>query len=309
MDEIKLSTYRNALKFEGRSARNFADWLRTDRETNPIQIDGEIAYKAEFVRGCLRKRLARIEKSYPDSFRYVSEFVAGADLRTLLTKDIIETAIDAEKQKQHDTIEPKPEIVNIDTQQTERETEPETEQDVRTNPVIDRSVSPERMETETIRNRPEHETVPELHPISDTPTGSKFRQTLTNPETMLWGTVAVIFVFLPFTVLNLYQYINIETNSIWGDWGVFLLCCGIAFVWDFSILLFAVNGKHRISQIGAGVLFVFMASKFDFFKRIFDLFGANGDWWQLMFVLSAIVFYSPVLIHQYTKLSVKDEPK
>jgi len=300
--EIKLSTYRTALKFEGRSARNFADWLRTDRETNPIQIDGEIAYKPEFVRGCLRKRLARIEKSYPDSFRYVSEFVGGADLDSL-------NIIDAEKQKEHDTIEPKPEIVNIDTQQPEPETEPTPEQDVRTNPVIDRSVSPERMETETIRNRAEHETVPEPDRISDTPTGSKFRQTLTNPETMLWGTVAVIFVFLPFTVLNLYQYINIETNSIWGDWGVFLLCCGIAFVWDFSILLFAVNGKHRISQIGAGVLFVFMASKFDFFKRIFDLFGANGDWWQLMFVLSAIVFYSPVLIHQYTKLSVKDEPK
>jgi hypothetical protein len=306
------------LKFEGRSARNFADWLRTDRETNPIQIDGEIAYKAEFVRGCLRKRLARIEKSYPDSFRYVSEFVAGADLGSLLVKDIIETAIDAEKQKEHDkqdTIETgDADIETTDigspvTQQTERETEPETEQDVRTNPVIDRSVSPERMETQTIRNRPEHETVPELHSISNTPTGSKFRQTLTNPETMLWGTVAVIFVFLPFTVLNLYQYINIETNSIWGDWGVFLLCCGIAFVWDFSILLFAVNGKHRISQIGAGVLFVFMASKFDFFKRIFDLFGANGDWWQLMFVLSAIVLYSPVLIHQYTKLSVKDESK
>jgi hypothetical protein len=126
---------------------------------------------------------------------------------------------------------------------------------------------------------------------------------------MLWGTVAVIFVFLPFTVLNLYQYINIETNSSAGDWGVFLLCCGIAFVWDISILLFAVNGKHQMSKIGAGVLFVFMAAKFDFFKRIVDLFGADGEWWQLMFVLSAIVFYSPILIHQYTKLSVKHEPK
>jgi hypothetical protein len=70
-----------------------------------------------------------------------------------------------------------------------------------------------------------------------------------------------------------------------------------------------VNGKHQMSKIGAGVLFVFMAAKFDFFKRIVDLFGADGEWWQLMFVLSAIVFYSPILIHQYTKLSVKHEPK
>ena len=71
-------------------------------------------------------------------------------------------------------------------------------------------------------------------------------------------------------------YSPIETETVFGSWMIWFLCFGIAFVWDFSILLFAVNGKHRISQIGAGVLFVFMASKFDFFKRIFDLFSARS---------------------------------
>lgn len=321
--QIPLSKYKTALNFEGRSGRNFADWLRTDRESNPIQVEGEIAYDPEFVRRSLRKRLNRIEKKYPESFQYVSEFVNGADLQKLSAKNIIKTVIT----QQHETTETEREVVNetgTTTEQAEPTPEHEIEPDVESDFGTDRIVQPEGMETETIGDRPEHETVSESNPVSDAPnagelvvdpdetnaythTESKFRRILTNPETMLFGTVAVIFVFLPFTVLNLYQYINIETNSIWGDWGVFLLCCGIAFVWDISILLFAVNGKHRISQIGAGVLFVFMASKFDFFKRIFDLFGADGDWWQLMFVLSAIVFYSPVLIHQYTKLSVKDE--
>lgn len=318
--QIPLSKYKIALNFEGRSGRNFADWLRTDRESNPIQIEGEIAYDPEFVRRSLRKRLNRIEKKYPESFTYVSEFVGGVDLKSLLTKNIIETTVDVEKQKQHETTEHEIEDeTGTTTEQTESKTEHEIEPDVGSDSAINGIGQPEDLETKTMRDRAEHETVSESTRISDAPNAgelladpeSKFRRILTNPETMLWGTVAVIFVFLPFTVLNLYQYINIETNSIWGEWGVFLLCCGIAFVWDISILLFAVNGKHRISQIGAGVLFVFMASKFDFFKRIFDLFGADGDWWQLMFVLSAIVFYSPILIHQYTKLSVKDgnEPK
>lgn len=301
-----LSEYKAALNFEGRSGRNFADWLRTDRESIPVQIEGEIAYDSEFVRRSLRKRLDRIESKYPDAFPYVKRFVDGADLDSIQAKSIIkETVETAIKNVQHETEpeQPEPEIKI----QPEPEIKPEPEPDVETDFATDRIDEPEELETETERINTEPETVAERDPVSDASSSSRLRSYLTNPETMLWGTVAVIFVFLPFTVLNLYQYISIETNSVWGDWGVFLLCCGIAFVWDISILLFAVNGKYQMSKIGAGVLFVFMAAKFDFFKRIMDLFGVDGEWWQLMFVLTAIVFYSPVLIHQYTKLSVKDE--
>ncbi len=283
----KLSEYRTALNFRGRSARNFSDWLRADRETLPVRIDEEIAYNAEFVRDSLRKRIKTIEKNYPEAFPNVSEFINGITLENI----------------NHEPKQTEPET------DTEPETEPKPEPDEQTNIVSSGIDGAKELEEETKPDHSSDETVSQPDRVPDTPTRSKLRQYLTNPETMLWGTVAVIFVFLPFTVLNLYQYISIETNTAAGEWGVFLLCCGIAFVWDISILLFAVNGKHQMSKIGAGVLFVFMAAKFDFFKRIVDLFGADGEWWQLMFVLSAIVFYSPILIHQYTKLSVKHEPK
>jgi len=292
---LKLSEYKTAFAFEGRAARNFADWLRADRETNPERIDGEIAYDAEMVRNSLRKRIKTIEKKYPDNLEAVSQFVNGCQLNEI----------------KHEQTETEPESAEPTELETASETAAEdTPENDGTNIAVDQLVG---MDQDPEPIDPQPETVATNSAIPNTPEqtelntkASRLRTILTNPETMLFGTVAVIFVFLPFTVLNLHQYISIETETVFGSWMIWFLCFGIAFVWDFSILLFAVNGKHRISQIGAGVLFVFMASKFDFFKRIFDLFGADGDWWQLMFVLSAIVFYSPVLIHQYTKLATNE---
>ena len=308
----KISKYKTALNFEGRPGRNFADWLRADRESNPERIENEIAYDIEFVRRSLKKRLQSIKKKYPESFPAVSEFVNGADLNTIQAKFIIKQTVEnAVEIVQHEEIETEQYEHEVVTEQPEPETENESdrEPDVQSDPTTNRIAKPEELEEETKPNRTNPATIAEPNLLSDAASSSRLLSYLTNPETMLWGTVAVIFVFLPFTVLNLYQYISIETTTAAGEWGVFLLCCGIAFVWYISILLFAVNGKHQMSKIGAGVLFVFMAAKFDFFKRIFDLVGADGEWWQLMSVLTAIVFYSPVLIHQYTKLSVKNEPK
>lgn len=126
---------------------------------------------------------------------------------------------------------------------------------------------------------------------------------------MLWGTASVILIFLPFTVINLRQYISIETNTFFSDILVWVLCVLIAICWDFSILIFAVNGKKSMARIGAFILFIFMSAKFDFFKLIFDGIGFNGEIWQLGLVITAIVFYSPALIYQFTELSnmSKDE--
>ena len=76
----KISKYKTALNFEGRPGRNFADWLRADRESNQERIENEIAYDIEFVRRSLRKRLQSIKKKYTESFAAVAEFVNGADL-------------------------------------------------------------------------------------------------------------------------------------------------------------------------------------------------------------------------------------
>ncbi len=115
----KISEYKTALNFEGRSGRNFADWLRADRESNPERIENEIAYDIEFVRRSLRKRLQSIEKKYPESFAAVSEFVNGADLNTIQAKFIIKQIV------QHEEIETEQDEHEVVTEQPEPETENE----------------------------------------------------------------------------------------------------------------------------------------------------------------------------------------
>ena len=284
---IKLTEYREQLGFtDTKTSRNFADWLRDARTEHVYtKIDNELAYEPEFVRDVLRDKIRLIESKYPNQYISVCHYI-GIEPKTENNEHVQQTI--------------KTESATITTEQMEIDIE--TKPDVGTNRIADEPVPVERMETETKPIRTEPETVETGNHVTE----SKFRRILTNPETLLWGTFAAIMIFLPFTVLNLYEYISIETTSAAGDWGVFLLCCGIAFVWDFSILLFAINGKQTMSKIGAGVLFVFMASKFDFFALIFNAIGFDGDSVQLMLVITAIVFYSPILIHQYTKLSIKN---
>jgi hypothetical protein len=147
----------------------------------------------------------------------------------------------------------------------------------------------------------EIEAVPEIIPDTEPPsvTRDALRERLTSSRTMLWGTMFVIGTFLPFTALNLIQYISIKPESIYGQFAVGLLCWAIAAIWDFSILLFAVNGKALMAKVGAFVMFVFVAAKFDF---IADIFGAYA---QLMFVKFCIVSYTPLLVEQFTRLAVK----
>ena len=147
----------------------------------------------------------------------------------------------------------------------------------------------------------EIESVSEVGPnINDArPSKIGLRERLTSSRAMLWGTLFVIGTFLPFTALNLMQYISIKPESIYGQFAVGLLCWAIAAIWDFSILLFAVNGKTLMAKVGAFVMFVFVAAKFDFIADIF------GDYAQLMFVKFCIVSYTPLLVEQFTRLAVK----
>jgi hypothetical protein len=206
---IKLTEYREQLGFtDTKTSRNFADWLRDARTEHVYtKIDNELAYEPEFVRDVLRDKIRLIESKYPDQYISVCHYIG---------------------------IEPKTE--NHEHVQQTIKTESATITTDGTNRIADEPVPVERMETETKPIRTEPETAETGNHVTE----SKFRRILTNPETLLWGTFAAIMIFLPFTVLNLYQYISIETTSAAGDWGVFLLCCGIAFVWDFSILLYGV---------------------------------------------------------------------
>jgi hypothetical protein len=131
----------------------------------------------------------------------------------------------------------------------------------------------------------------------------KFREFLTSPNTMLMATVFTLLIFLPFTAMNLIQYNVLKSESTIGQIGIVLMCVFIAAVWDFSILLFALSGKKNHSMLGAVVLFIFMAAKFDYFRLIFDGIGVDGESVQLGIVLTAIVIYSPILVHAFTTMS------
>lgn len=136
------------------------------------------------------------------------------------------------------------------------------------------------------------------HPIAEP--REKFREFLTSPRTMLFATVFTLLIFLPFTAMNLIQYNVLKSESLIGQIGIGVMCVFIAAVWDFSILLFALAGKKRHSTLGAIVLFIFMAAKFDYFRLIFDGIGLSGESVQLAIVLTAIVIYSPILVHTFT---------
>lgn len=118
-------------------------------------------------------------------------------------------------------------------------------------------------------------------------------------------TVFAIASFLPFTIMALHQYIAIETTSGAQGFAVWVLCFAIAFIWDSSILFFAVNGKKTMSRIGTLFQFVFLSAKYNFIDYIFtDFFFLNGAYWQKILVIFCIVTYSPVLINQFTELAV-----
>lgn len=132
---------------------------------------------------------------------------------------------------------------------------------------------------------------------------------LTNNKVMLYATILAIFVFLPFTVLNLKQYIAIPTANGFQEVALYALCVFIAAAWDFSILLFAVNGKKNLAVMGSCFQFIFIASKFNFFASYVELFGWDGAIFQKMIVITAIVVYSPVLIFQFAELAVTSNEK
>jgi hypothetical protein len=132
---------------------------------------------------------------------------------------------------------------------------------------------------------------------------------LTNNKVMLYATILAIVVFLPFTVLNLKQYIAIPTANGFQEVALYALCVFIAAAWDFSILLFAVNGKKNLAVMGSCFQFIFIASKFNFFASYVELFGFDGAVFQKMIVITAIVVYSPVLIFQFAELAVTSNDK
>jgi len=300
---LKLSEIQTLTGFtEPKDARNLADWLREARGENPaVKLDGEIAYELNFVKQVLAHRFIRIQKKYPHAVETVSQIINPDNLNINPEPHAIPNDTTPPTSEFTDaTIEPKGEQNNG---YTPRHRKPKNKAVDAKEPADDIAgmLGQGEPTTGTGAASDSGDTV-----VTPTPQTDPLREILTSRRALLWATMFAILIFLPFTALNLWQYIAIKPEGQAGQWAVFVLCWLIALIWDFSILLFAVNGKRTLAATGAAVLFVFMASKFDFFRMLFDWFGADGASVQLGFVIFCIVSYTPLLLFQLTELSVEE---
>lgn len=295
---LKLSKIQQLTGFTLKNdARNLADWLREARQGEPVKIDNEIAYEFEFVKQVLQDKQDRIAKRYPHTLENVLSFLntdviigegvqIGENIH--ISKQTTNNNATTHKTEKKPTNKAQQTETIIDSDQSQIEVTLPSE-----NGIISSVSGFEE------RNNPTNEQQP-----TET---DKLRQILTSAKALLWATMLAIVIFLPFTALNLWEYIAIKPENDAGKWAVFILCWLIALIWDFSILLFAVNGKRTLAGIGAVVLFVFMSSKFNFFKMLFDVMGFDGASVQLGFVIFCIVSYTPLLLFQLTELAVIDK--
>jgi hypothetical protein len=288
---LKLSQIQTQTGFTAeKDARNLADWLRAARGEQPAQrLDGEIAYTAEFVKQVLQYRIERIEKKYPHALETVKSFISNENQNAHEKPDSTRTSAQAAQTNTETDSSPEVEPIQGTAHENGFNSNPHTVEIVASNALAGHGGQTEPTPTAQ----------PVQHAIDP------LREALTSQRALLWATMFAILIFLPFTALNLWQYIAIKPESDAGQWAVFVLCWLIALIWDFSILLFAVNGKRNLAAVGASVLFVFMASKFDFFRMLFGGLGYDGESIQLGCVIFCIVSYTPLLLFQLTELAVK----
>lgn len=138
---------------------------------------------------------------------------------------------------------------------------------------------------------------------------SSMRGWLTSADASLWVTITVCIIFLPFSYLSITKYIQIGDTS---SWAFSLIAFGMAAIWDFSILYFAINGKTGLAKFGMVVQTVFLAAKFDYIVHLCTSVGISAqsaNQTQLIIVVSAIVFYTPKLVHSLTTLASADKSK
>lgn len=142
--------------------------------------------------------------------------------------------------------------------------------------------------------------------------GARLREILTSSNVFMVLTICVVLAFLPFTTLAITKYINIDTGgNMFGNFGVYILCIAIAVILDTSILVFAVNGKHKLAFLGSMFQFIFFSAKFDYLSQVANLWfeAAQATQIQFFIVVSAVCIYPPLLIAQFTQLAITTTKK
>lgn len=138
---------------------------------------------------------------------------------------------------------------------------------------------------------------------------SCLRSTLKNEDSFLYSTLAVILSFLPFTFLAIYSNAHLEEVNIYI---AYLMCFMIALAFDYSILIFAVNGKEKYANWGSFFQVIFISVHFNLITDIYkiikyiflDAEAPDVDP-QSFIVRLALVAFGALLINQLSKLATK----
>ena len=135
---------------------------------------------------------------------------------------------------------------------------------------------------------------------------------MTNEDVYLWSTVLLVICLMPFTFLALMKYISIE-GSGWKLYLSYFMSGGLSIAFDWSILVFTINGKKKLANIGSVFQVVFISVHFDLISgvlsgTIIDSHVLSQNIQGYVTKIFAVV-YAAILINQFSELSKEKNEK
>jgi len=130
-------------------------------------------------------------------------------------------------------------------------------------------------------------------------TTSRLRQFVTNKDVFLWSTILLTAIFIPFTYSALSKYVTVGDGGFW-TYITPIMCLGMAIAFDWSIMVFSVNGKHKLANIGGLFQIIFISVHFDIISEL------HSEDLQTMVTKICAVVYGAILLNQFSKLSMKN---
>lgn len=127
---------------------------------------------------------------------------------------------------------------------------------------------------------------------------SWIRSKMTNPDVYLSSTIFLVICLIPFTFMALLKYMTIS-NEGWELYLSYYMVAGLSIAFDWSILVFTVNGKKGLANTGSIFQIIFISVHFDLLSGIF------GSTAQEYITKLCGVIYAAILINQFSELATK----
>ena len=97
---------------------------------------------------------------------------------------------------------------------------------------------------------------------------SKVFDIMRSPDVYLWSTILLVLFLTPFTFLALLKYLSISDQG-WQLYVSYTMIGGLSIAFDWSILVFTINGKKKLANIGSIFQIVFIAVHFGLISDLF----------------------------------------